>query len=133
MDVVIGLAILFGIGWLVSKSRVLSALLDGFGLLMNWIWGSLFLLGGIWGLFHDFGVWQSLLCIGLGIYFFIPSRRGSRAEAAAEQVAAAFADRGGDGFRGAEPVAAGAACPQCGAAAAAGGAFCGSCGASLRA
>ncbi|MDZ4180504.1 MAG: hypothetical protein U1E29_14950 [Coriobacteriia bacterium] len=74
MDTIIGLAILFAIGWAISKSKVLSGLLDGLGVAMNWLWGSLFIVGGIWGLISGWGIWIPLLCMAVGVYFFTTSR-----------------------------------------------------------
>lgn len=83
MDVIIGLAVLFAIGWAISRSKFLSNLLDGLGLAMNWLWGSLCVGGGIWGLFNGWGFW-SLVCIGVGIYFFTPGRFDKKVEDAAQ-------------------------------------------------
>lgn len=94
MDIIIGLAILFAIGWVVSKSKVLSGLLNALGLAMNWLWGSLFIGFGAWSLFTG-GTewWMALLSIGVGIYFLISPKTERKIGDAANTAAAAFVDR----------------------------------------
>jgi len=53
----------------------------------NHVWGTLFMVFGVYGLFSGIGVWQSLLCIGVGVYFFLSKRSEDKIGAAASKAA----------------------------------------------
>ncbi|MDZ4179140.1 MAG: hypothetical protein U1E29_07915 [Coriobacteriia bacterium] len=67
-----------------------------FAWIWNHAWGTLFIVGGIWGLFNGWGIWIPLLCIGVGIYFFTSSRFDAKVGAVGEGVAEALADLAAD-------------------------------------
>lgn len=90
MDIVIGLVVLFAIGWVISKSKVLSAILNAVGLAFNIFWGVAFIGVAVWGMIDgDMGLWTILLLLGVGVYFLWPSRGRGRRNAQAE-VASSF-------------------------------------------
>jgi hypothetical protein len=67
-----------------------------FAWIWNHAWGTLFIVGGMWGLFNGWGIWIPLLCIGVGIYFFTSSRFDAKVGAVGEGVVEAFADLAAD-------------------------------------
>jgi len=95
LDAIYGLlALLFllALGWLISKSKVLTAIVNGIGVASNILWGTLFVVGGVWGLFGGYGIWIPLLSIGVGIYFFTTSRFDAKVSAAVDGAVEAVAD-----------------------------------------
>jgi hypothetical protein len=55
----------------------------------NHFWGTLFLVGGVWGLFSGLSVWVCLLSIGVGFYFYASGRFEAKVGAVAHKAATA--------------------------------------------
>lgn len=122
MDVVIYIAVLFVIGWVVSKSRILTGILNVIGTALNIFVGVAFIALAVWGLVDgDMEWWLILGSIGIGVYFLWPtrSRRDRRAEVAAALPASRVRCPGCNTewkLTPEESAASTADCPKCGAA-----------------
>jgi hypothetical protein len=57
----------------------------------NHFWGTLFLIGGVYGLFSGYNFWACLLCIGVGIYFYMSQRQEEKVGEVASKAAKAAA------------------------------------------
>lgn len=109
MDAIYGVfavLVLFALGWAVTKSKVLGAIFNGIGLAMNWLWGSVFVAGGVWGLFNDLGIWVPIVSIGVGVYFFTTGRFDAKVSAVVDSTVEAVADLAAEKLSGYEGAAA---------------------------
>ena len=85
---------LFAIGWVVSKSKILTGILNAFGWLWNHILGALLIGAGVWGLFTgSYQWWVALLSIAVGVYFWISTKTEKKIGGAVDAAALTFVDR----------------------------------------
>jgi hypothetical protein len=66
-----------------------NAVYNVYAWIWNHFWGTLFLVGGVWGLFAGLSIWVCLLGIGVGIYFYASGRFEAKVGAVASKAATA--------------------------------------------